>query len=312
MKKTIQIIIPVYNEESNILRIQEEISSATTDIAYDIEILFINDGSHDNTLGEIKLLAERFDNVSFVDLSRNYGKEVALLAGLDYSRGDAIIMLDGDLQHPPDMIPSFIKEWENGYLDVYGLRVDRAEEPFLLRNSKRAFYKILNRFSRVEHIDGAGDFRLLDRKVVDTLKRYRENKRYTKGLYNIVGFKKKGVPYQVKKRHAGKTKWKLWQLINLGIDGITSFSTAPLRISTLLGGSIALFSFTYLVISIAKTLIWGEPVRGYPTLISVILLLGGIQLISLGIIGEYIGVIFEESKKRPVYNINEYFTKENK
>lgn len=306
MRKRIQLVIPVFNEQDNIFSLYEEVMNAVVNLNYDFYLLFINDGSRDHTLLNIQALAGKYHNVSFVDLSRNYGKEIALTAGLDYATGDAVIFLDGDLQHPPQMIPIFIKEWEQGYLDVFGVRANRDEEPLLVRSLKNLFYKLLNKYSKVEQINGAGDFRLLDRKVVEALKQYREKKRYNKGLYNIVGFKKKAVTYDVNHRRSGNSKWNFLQLMNLAIDGITSFSTAPLRISTLLGTSIAIVSFAYLVFSILKTLIWGEPVQGYPTLISIIILLGGIQLISLGIIGEYISVIFQETKNRPLYSVNEY------
>lgn len=274
--------------------------------SYTFEILFVNDGSRDNTIDIIKSLAKNDSRVSYLDLSRNFGKELAMIAGLDYATGDAVVIMDADLQHPPELIPEMIEYWEQGYDDVAAKRKNRDGENFLRRWAANAFYSFLQKISTIEIQQNVGDFRLLDRRCVEAIKLMRESQRYTKGLFTWVGYAKKEILFESAERVAGETKWNLLSLINLAIEGITSFTTLPLRLSSLFGLIISFFALVYMTIIIFNTIMFGDPVQGYPTLISVMLFLGGIQLIFLGVIGEYLGRVFNETKRRPLYFVNEY------
>lgn len=304
--KKISVLIPCYNEEESIPLIYNKLREiAVVTPNYEWQFLFINDGSVDSTLKIIKRLRKEDPKVSYIDLSRNFGKEAAMLAGFDYAKGDAVVILDADMQHPPSLIPEMIEAWEKGFDDVYAKRRVRGEESWIRKKFSLLFYKVLQRSSEIDVLPNVGDFRLLDRKCVDELCKLRETGRYTKGLYSWIGFKKKEVWFDQGDRIAGKSSWKFSNLFNLAIDGITSFTTAPLRFSTIFGLFISLCAFAYMIFIIIKTIAYGEDVKGYPTLITVILFLGGIQLISLGIIGEYIGRIFNETKNRPIYVVRE-------
>lgn len=274
--------------------------------SHTFEILFVNDGSRDNTIDIIKSLAKTDSRVSYLDLSRNFGKELAMIAGLDYATGDAVIIMDADLQHPPELIPEMIKYWEQGYDDVAAKRKNRDGENFLRRWAANIFYSFLQKISTIEIQQNVGDFRLLDRRCVEAIKLMRESQRYTKGLFTWVGYAKKEILFESAERVAGETKWNLLSLINLAIEGITSFTTLPLRLSSLFGLIISFFALVYMTVIIFNTIMFGDPVQGYPTLISVMLFLGGIQLIFLGVIGEYLGRVFNETKRRPLYFVNEY------
>lgn len=303
----ITILIPAYNEEDVLYILYERLKAVIDRLPqFEFELLFINDGSSDNTLGIIKYFRHSDPRVSYVDLSRNFGKEIAMMAGFDHATGDAVIVIDADLQDPPELIPEMIRYWQEGYEDVYAKRRTRDGETWLKKWTASIFYKILQKISNIPIQPNAGDFRLLDRRCIEALKQLRESQRYTKGIFSWIGFNKKEILFDREPRAAGKTKWNYFKLIDLAIEGITSFTTKPLRISALLGAIISLFAFIYLVWTIIKTLIYGDIVAGYPSLMSVILFLGGIQLISLGIIGEYLGRIFNETKKRPLYFVNEY------
>lgn len=273
---------------------------------YNFEILFVNDGSKDDTLHQIKLLREKDERISYVNLSRNFGKEIAMIAGLDYATGDAVIIIDADLQDPPELIPEMIRYWEKGYDDVYAKRRSRSGESWLKKWTSSTFYKVLQKVTRIPIQKNTGDFRLLDRRCVEALKQLRETQRYTKGMFSWIGYNKKEILFDRDARAAGETKWNYYKLMDLAIEGITSFTTTPLRISSMLGCVISFFAFIYMIWVIAKTLLFGESVEGYPSLMTVILFLGGIQLISLGIIGEYLGRIFNETKNRPLYFVDEY------
>ncbi len=274
-------------------------------VEYEWEVLFINDGSHDKTLDKLKELNSADSRCRYVSLSRNYGKENAMLAGFDRMTGDAMVIMDADLQHPVDTIPEMIEKWEEGFEDVYGRRLSRGKESMFRKIFTKTYYSLLNKSTRVDVLPNVGDFRLLDRKVVDAISGLRESQRYTKGLYCWVGFKKTGVDFQTRDRAAGKTHMSAPRLINLALEGITSYTTAPLRIATVLGFIISLLSICYMVYIVCKTLIYGEPIQGFPTIICTILFLGGCQLLALGIIGEYIGKIYNESKHRPPYIVAE-------
>lgn len=305
--KKVTILIPCYNEEQSLPLLYQELSSLIdSHQEYDWEILFVNDGSKDNTIYLIKQLSHQDHRIAYVDLSRNFGKEAAMLAGFDYATGDCMVIMDADLQHPPHLIPEMLKYWEEGYDDVYAKRTTRGKESWLRKNLSLLYYKLLQKTTRVEILQNVGDFRLLDRKCIDTLKQLRESERYTKGMFCWIGFNKKEIEFEQGDRVAGQTSWNYLGLFNLAIEGITSFTIAPLRLSTMIGVIVSLIAFIYMCVIITKTLIWGEDVQGFPTLMVVILFLGGIQLLSLGIIGEYLGRIFHEAKNRPVYVVKEY------
>lgn len=310
--KKITICIPMYNEEENLKVLHKKLAELSEEYQgrYLFEYLFINDGSIDNSLEIVRELSTEDHRVKCVDLSRNFGKEIAMLAGFDYAQGDAIIMMDADLQHPPSTIPKMITEWENGYEDVYGKRITRHGESYLKKSFSNMYYKILNVFSSVPVIPAVGDFRLLDRKCIDSIKKIRETQRYTKGIYMWIGFKKKEVTFEASERFAGETKWKLRSLFRLAVDGIISDSVVPLRLSLFSGIVIALCSFIYLIYTFLSTVLYGNTTPGYPTLTILILFLSGTQLFFVGVIGEYIGKIFIEVKNRPTYLIQEYITRE--
>jgi glycosyltransferase involved in cell wall biosynthesis len=305
--KKITVLIPCYNEELSLPLLYDRLGEImNTNSDYEWEILFINDGSKDNTINIIKSLRVQDKRICFIDLSRNFGKENAMLAGFDYATGDCMIIMDADLQDPPELIPQMLKYWEDGFEDVYARRVNRGKESWVRKKLSLAYYALLQRASRVDILQNVGDYRLLDRKCIDTLKQLRETQRYTKGMFCWIGFKKKEIDFDRGDRLNGKSSFNMLKLVGLAIEGITSFTVAPLRISTILGFSISMFSFIYLCYFLVKTLIFKDPVQGFPTLIIVILFLGGVQLLSLGIIGEYLGRVFYETKNRPVYIVSEH------
>lgn len=319
--KKITVLIPAYNEGKSLPKLKQQLdlylSGGPThnDTAnekfpnmanYEWEFLFVNDGSKDDTLNRLKELRQCDPRVSVVNLSRNFGKENAMLAGMDYATGDAVIIMDADLQHPVSAIPEMIYWWELGYDDVYGLRKQRGKESWLRKRMSLAFYSLLQGTTRIEILQNVGDFRLLDRRVVDAIRSLRETQRYTKGLYCWVGYNKKEFLFEQADRMEGKSSFNFKGLMNLAIEGITCFTTAPLRISAVVGFLVSLAAIVYLAFVLVKTILWGESVQGFPTLLCVILFLGGVQLIALGIIGEYIGRIFNETKQRPPYIVESF------
>jgi len=305
--KKISILVPAYNEEAVLESLYQRLGTlANNNKAYDFEFLFINDGSRDKTLEIIKDFAETDKRVAYVNLSRNFGKEIAMIAGFDHVTGDATVIIDADLQDPPELIPRMIKLWEEGYDDVYAKRLSRQGETWFKKFSSQLFYRMLQKSTNIPIQIDTGDFRLLDRRCIEALKQIRESQRYTKGMFSWIGYKKKEITYNRDPRAAGETKWNYPKLINFAIDGITSFTTAPLRISSVLGFIISLIAFIFIIFVVIKTIIFSDPVAGYPSLMAVILFLGGVQLLSLGIIGEYIGRIFNETKGRPLYFVEEY------
>ena len=307
MRKKVSIMVPCFNEEKVLPSFYAEVRKVMDhETDYDWELLLINDGSRDETLKVIYGLYENDNRISYIDLSRNFGKENAMMAGFDYVEGDCVIIMDADLQDPPSLIPEMLDYWEKGYQDIYAKRSSRGKETWLRKILSLLFYHILDMSSRYDVLKDVGDFRLLDRKCIDALKHLRENERYTKGLFCWIGDKKKEILFERGNRQAGKSGWGYMSLFNLAIDGITSFTTAPLRIATVIGLIVAIWSFCYMSWIILKALLWGDPVAGYPTIMTVMLFLGAVQLISIGILGEYIGRIFNETKNRPVYLVNEY------
>ncbi len=305
--KLISALIPAYNEEECLHELYKRVTAVLSKLEnYDYEILIINDGSKDKTLEILQELHDKDNHIQYVNLARNYGKEIAMAVGFDYVKGDVVVILDADLQDPPELIPDMISYYEAGYDDIYGRRKSRKGETWLKKTTAKLFYKLLQKSTRVDILKDTGDFRLLSRRAVEALKKYKEQRRYTKGFFALIGFKKKEFLYDRDSRVAGQSKWNYFNLFNLAIEGITSFSNFPLRLSSFLGIIVAAFGFIYIVFLVLKTLIFGEPVRGYPTLLSVIIFLGGIQLLSLGVIGEYLGRIFDEVKNRPLYFVEKY------
>lgn len=305
--KKISLLIPAYNEQEVLVHLYERLNKLAGQTSnYDFEFLFVNDGSRDNTLEIIKGFARTDHRVAYVNLSRNFGKETAMLAGLDHVTGDATVIIDADLQDPPELIPQMIALWEEGYDDVYAKRRSRAGESWFKKITSEVFYKILQKSTNIPIQRDTGDFRLLSRRCVEALREFRESQRYTKGMFSWIGYKKKELLYDRDPRAAGETKWNYLKLINLAIDGITSFTTAPLRLSSVFGVLISFASFIYIVFLIIRTTFYGNDLAGYPSMMAVILFLGGIQLLSLGVIGEYIGRIFNETKNRPSYFVEEY------
>lgn len=307
MKKLISILIPCYNEAQSLPILIPKLEDIANNLKqYDWEFLCVNDGSKDNTLDVLRELRQRYNRVNYIDLSRNYGKENAMLAGFDYVKGDCMVIMDADLQHPPHVILQMIEKWEEGYDDVYASRLTRGKESWLRKKLSLLYYRILQQSTRLEVLPNVGDFRLLDRRCINALKQMRENNRYTKGMYCYIGFKKTYVTFETEDRIAGESSMNYKTLINLAIEGILSYTTVPLRIATVIGVLTSLFAFIYMLVVFIKTLLYGDPVQGYPTMMIVILFLGGIQLLALGILGEYIGRIFTETKNRPVYFVRTY------
>lgn len=310
--KKISLLIPVYNEEASLDALYDALKplldnthSGLDGEKYEWEVICVDDGSSDESLKKLKAMNAMDLRYRYISLSRNFGKENALLAGFDRMTGDAMVIMDADLQHPIDAIPEMIKEWEKGYEDVYGRRLSRGSESIVRKLLTKIFYNMLNKSTKVDVLPDVGDFRLLDRKVVDAIKGLRESQRYTKGLYCWVGFRKTGVDFHTADRAAGETHMSAGRLLNLALEGITSYTTAPLRIATVLGFIISVLAICYMVYIVGKTLIYGEPIQGFPTIICTILFLGGCQLLALGIIGEYVGKIYNESKHRPAYIVRE-------
>jgi glycosyltransferase involved in cell wall biosynthesis len=306
-RKKITILIPAYNEQEVLRHLYERLHKLAGETPnYTFEFLFVNDGSRDKTLEIIKAYAKKDHRVAYINLSRNFGKEIAMIAGLDNADGDATVIIDADLQDPPELIPQMIALWEQGYDDVFARRNSRAGEPWMKKLTSALFYRTLQRSTHIPIQQDTGDFRLLDKRCVLALRQFRESERYTKGMFSWIGYEKKEIGYDRDPRFAGETKWNYFKLMNLAIDGITSFTTAPLRISSVMGILVSLGAFIYIVYLVVRTIFFGTDLAGYPSMMAVILFLGGVQLLSLGVIGEYIGRIFNETKNRPLYFIEEH------
>lgn len=301
--KKISILVPCYNEEQVLPLFIKAITPLMENKQYEWELLLIDDGSTDTTLSLMQQARLRDERIHYIELSRNFGKENALMAGLDYVSGDAVIIMDADLQHPVSAIPELIQKWEEGYDDVYAHRLTRGKESWIRKFLTKRYYALLQASSETNVYPNVGDFRLLDKTCIQALRSMRETDRYTKGMYAYIGFRKTSIDFIQEDRVAGKSKWGFWKLIHLAINGILSSSTKPLQIATKTGMVVSLASFIYLVYVFVKAVFYGDLVRGFPTLIIVILFLGGLQLLSIGILGEYIGRIFHESKHRPSYFI---------
>lgn len=307
MKKLLSVVVPCYNEQEAIPYFYKEINNTSLDLSnVDFEFIFVNDGSVDKTLEVLKKLSKKDKRVKYISFSRNFGKEAAMYAGLEHSNGDFVTIMDCDLQDPPSLLKEMYRLIkEEGYDCVGTRRVTRKGEPPIRSFFARMFYKIINRLSKVEMVDGARDYRLMKRKMVNAILELKEYNRYSKGLFSFVGFNTKWLEYENVERVAGETKWSFWKLFIYAIDGITAFSTVPLVISAILGFLFCIISFVMIIIIIAKTLIYGDPVSGWPSLVCIIFMVGGIELFCMGIIGQYLSKTYLETKKRPIYIIGE-------
>ena len=307
---SISVVAPAYNEQEVLGEFYRRVSAVLTGIGCEYEIVLVNDGSRDNTLALMHALRIRDPRVTVIDLSRNFGKEIALSAGLDHTKGDVVVVLDSDLQDPPELIPKMLETWREGYDVVYGKRTIRDGETWFKKTTAKYFYKLIKQVSRVEIPEDTGDFRLMSRRAVVALSELREEHRFMKGLFAWIGFPAAPFPYRRDPRAAGVTKWNYWKLWNFALEGITSFTVAPLKVSTYVGLLVAVLALLYAVVVIWKALVYSDPVRGYPSLMTVILFLGGVQLISVGVLGEYVGRIFNEVKRRPLYLLNQLLDSE--
>ena len=300
-KKLLSIVTPAYNEAENLSEFYSRVINATDNLNLEIEIIYINDGSQDSTIDIITKQRQIDNRITIIDLSRNFGKEIALTAGLDYSSGDAVIVIDADLQDPPELIPKLVEKWREGYDVVNAKRIKRKGESLLKKVMSYIYYRLLFYLSDINVPRDTGDFRLLNKNALDALLKLREKHRYMKGLFVWVGFKQKEIEYEREARFKGKTKWGFFSLFNLAFDGLTSFSIMPLRLASTIGFLSALIGFFYGAVIVFKTLFFHEPVAGFTSLVVLVTFFGGIQLLSIGIIGEYIGRIFNETKNRPLY-----------
>ena len=304
-RRKLSVVVPGLNEERGIPALIDRLRPVLDGLGLDWEVIFVDDGSTDGTLALLKTLNAQDSRFKAVSLSRNFGKEIAAAAGLTYVTGDAAVLMDADLQHPPELIRQFVARWNEGFDIVYGRRLDRDTDTFLHRLSARAFYVAFQKLSGTVLPEGAGDFRLLDRKAVDAMNRMRERVRFNKGLYAWMGFRSVGVPFTVPPRGTGSSRWRPRQLLHFALDGVASFSTIPLRVWSYLGLIISIFAFFYAMVVLVKTLIFGADVPGFPSLIISVMFFAGVQLISLGVLGEYLGRMYEEVKGRPLFLVAE-------
>lgn len=309
-EKKLSVVVPCYNEERNVGVFYNELIKVFQDYSVILEVIFINDGSKDNTLMELKkLLTNKESEIKILALSRNFGKESAIYAGLEASTGDFVAIIDADMQQNPallkDMLNILVSESD---YDSVALYQEQRKEGFILSFFKRRFYNIINKMSEIDFFQGASDFRMFKRSMVNSILKITENNRFSKGIFSWAGFNTYYMPYKVEERMYGESNWSFWKLFKYAISGIVSFSTAPLRFSTILGSVIGIISFIYLVVIIIEKIVYGVAIPGYPTIVGLILLLGGIQLICIGIIGEYLARAYMETKNRPIYLLRGYYT----
>lgn len=303
--RSLSVVVAAFNEEATLPLLHPRLRAALAGLGLETRVIYVDDGSRDDTWAVLNDIAAADPSVRLLRLARNFGKEVALTAGLDQVDSDAAIVIDADGQDPPELIAAFVDKWRQGFDVVYGMRTRRDGESWLKRATAAAFYRVINRLSDTPIPADTGDFRLMSRRVLDALGQMRERQRFMKGLFAWVGFRQVALPYERAPRLAGMSKFNYWRLWNLALEGITGFSTVPLRVATYLGIGTALVAFVYGLWVIAKTLLWGDAVQGWPTMMAVILFLGGVQLIALGILGEYIGRLYVEVKQRPLYLVSE-------
>ena len=300
-KPFLSLVVPCYNEADNVDQLQQRLAAVLDGLAVVWEVVYVNDGSRDTTLRRLEALHERDGRVCVVNLSRNFGKETAMTAGLEHARGEAVVVIDADLQDPPELIPELVAEWRQGYDVVYAQRQARHGETWLKRTTASMFYRLMASLGGVKLPRDTGDFRLMSRRAVDALLQLRERHRFMKGLFAWIGFPSKAVPYDRHPRHGGQTSFSYWKLWNFAIEGVTSFTVMPLKIASYLGLLVSLLAGIYAAQMIIRTILFGNPVAGYPSLMTAILFLGGAQMLTLGVIGEYLGRIFNETKQRPLY-----------
>ncbi|MCG8691167.1 MAG: glycosyltransferase family 2 protein [Minwuiales bacterium] len=301
----LSVVVPAYNEQEVLETFHDRLSAVLATLPFGAEVIYVNDGSGDDTLSILRGLRRRDPRVAVIDLSRNFGKEIALTAGLDHARGDAVIVIDADLQDPPELIPKLIEPWrDEGYDVVYAQRMSRAGESWLKKKTASWFYRLMQHVGEIPIPPDTGDFRLLSRRTVDSIRSLRERHRFMKGLFTWVGFRQCAVAYERDARGAGESKWNYWRLWNLALEGVTSATLVPLKVSSYIGLIIAVLAFATGIWIIFKTLAFGDPVQGWPSLMVVVLFLGGVQLVALGVIGEYLGRLFNEAKGRPLYFLN--------
>lgn len=301
----ISVVIPVFNEEEVVGHFVDRITGVLASIGCPAELIFVDDGSSDSTMNVLMALRERDPHIALVSLSRNFGKEIAVSAGLDHATGEVVIVIDVDLQDPPEIIHKFIAQWQAGFDVVYGQRIARDGETAVKKLTAFLFYRVMRKLSRVDIPADTGDFRLMNRRSVDALKLCREQHRFMKGLFAWIGFRQCAVRYHREARAAGTTKFNYWKLWNFALDGVTSFTTTPLKVATYIGFLTAGIAFLYLFWIVGRTLLYGDPVQGYPSLMAVVLFLGGVQLMTIGVLGEYVGRMFDEAKRRPLYLVKE-------
>ncbi len=303
---SLSVVVPTYNEQDVLPAFHRRLCAVIDALDMHTQIIYVNDGSTDDTLQVIGDLRAHDARVALVDLSRNFGKEIALTAGLDHAEGDAVIVIDADLQDPPELIPELIRKWQEGFDVVYAKRTCRDGEGLVKKSTAYLFYRLIQKVSRVKIPEDTGDYRLLSRRAVQALGQLREQHRFMKGLFAWIGYPQAAVPYRRAPRFAGTTKWDYWNLWNFALEGITSFTIAPLKIATYVGLASALGAFLYGIYIMVDTILYGNPVPGYPSLLVAVLFIGGVQLLSIGVIGEYLGRMFDESKNRPLYFIKDY------
>lgn len=307
MKKTLSVVVPAHNEEAVLTEFHDRLAAVLDTLPLQSEIIYVNDGSRDGTLDILRRLKAEDNRVAILDLSRNFGKEAAMTAGLQAAAGNAVVVIDADLQDPPELIEEFVRVWRDEGVDVvYGQRTERRGETWLKKWTASNFYRLMQRLGQVRIPQDTGDFRLLSRRAIDALNELPEQHRFMKGLFAWVGFDQRAVPYERDPRYAGQSKWNYWRLWNFALEGITSFTVVPLQVASYLGILIALAAFLYGGFVIVKTLLFGNPVAGYPSLMTVVLFLGGLQLLFIGVVGEYLGRIFNETKRRPLYFIKAF------
>ena len=306
----LSVIVPCYNEEENVKYFYDELMKNQPffeEKKMDVEIIYVDDGSKDRTVEEVKKLRERADNVHLISFSRNFGKEAGIYAGFQKAEGDYVVMMDADLQDPPSLLPEMFSYIEQGYDSVATRRVSRKGEPLIRSFFARMFYKIMNKISQADIVDGARDYRLMTRQVVDSILSMCEYNRFSKGIFGWVGYETKWLEYENVERVHGETKWNFWKLFLYSIEGITAFSTAPLAIASLVGVMFCIVSFIAIVFIVIRTLVWGDPVGGWPSLVCIICLVSGVQLLCLGILGQYLSKTYMEVKRRPIYLVKEEF-----
>lgn len=304
-RQTLTIVIAAFNEEASLPEMHRRLGVVLDGLDAQASVLYVDDGSRDGTWQVLQTLAADDPRVQLLRLARNFGKELALTAGLDHVETDAALVIDADGQDPPELIPQFVAKWREGFDVVYGTRTRREGESWFKRFTAAAFYRVMSRLSHTPIPPDTGDFRLMSRPVLDALRQLRERQRFMKGLFTWVGFRQVSLPYERAPRLAGGSKFNYWRLWNLALEGITSFSTVPLRLATYVGVLTALGAFAWGLWIVARTVLWGDPVEGWPSLMTVMLFLGGVQLVALGIIGEYLGRLYLEVKQRPLYLVAE-------